>query len=429
MPRLLAALLITVCLCSAHAVEWVPYIAADKSFSLHHPAGWTVSTDGGAIQVTDPVKGTQVLVIAVPFDAAKTPQALAEGFVEILKEGAPDIKATAYTEVGETPGATVYLSLTYSLEGKAHLSDALVVKSENQATWFSISGLAEGYSQEANLDLLGTLIATIAEGPDSAPPTQNEEPDPRTQSIEASARAFLFVLQFAIGTPLPLEDEKRVLAEVKQAWAALPDAELAKYDEYVGLVAIIRSASGEKLEALREQFDEAMREALAESEGEDPSISALRRALRSGDQILVPATTPLTVRIAQGYSELLAFARVPGADSKAGIDRISTEDVQAIRTGLVEAWEGYSEGDRALLATTPALWAVYRQLLQTGTPEDQAKVREQVLRLAPKGEAAAPGTPAGPMDPASHWVMLQVQQQTFNHWRWSRGYTRTMFGY
>jgi len=438
MPRLFASIITVICLTAAVAapVEWVKYIAPNGSFSLHHPAGWEISTEGGAIQITDPASGNQVLVIPLPFDAAKSPQALAEDFVAVLREGAPDIKVTAFTEVGEEPGTVVHAAITYSFADRPHRADALVVKSEGQAVWFSISGVAEGYDQEGNLDLLSTLIGTLAEGADSQPPAVAA--DPRSQAIEINARAFLFVLQFGLGTPLPMADESRVVSELKRGWATLSDEDLAKYDQYPALVTLIRQAKGEQIDALQTQFASAIREVLDQADETDPSIAAIKNALKSGDEVLVDAETPLTTRTAQGYSELIAFAEMLRDRPESIPEQVSTERTQALRALLVEAWPGYSEDDRKLLSGTPAIWSVYRQVFRYGSGEERQQVREQLAKLAPTQEpaggtggdqsAAADGK-AEPRSMVAHWSLMEVQKMTFNHWQWCMGYKRTMFGY
>ncbi|NSW57134.1 MAG: hypothetical protein HPY44_14065 [Armatimonadetes bacterium] len=438
MPRLFAPIIAVICSTAVVAApaEWVKYIAPNESFSLHHPAGWEVSTEGGAIQITDPVSGRQILIISLPFDADKSPQALAEDFVAVLRAGAPDIKVTAFTEVGDEPGTGVHAGITYSLADAPHRADALVVKSEGQAVWFSISGVAQGYDQESNLNLLSTLIGTMAEGAGSKPPAVSA--DPRSRAIETNARAFLFVLQFGLGTPLPLVDESRVMSELKRGWARLSDEDLAKYDQYQALVTTIRQAKGEEIDKLQTQIGAAIREVLDQADETDPSISAIKSALKSGDEILVEAETPLTTRTAQGYSELIAFAETLRDKPESTPEQVSAERTQALRAQLLDAWPGYTEDDRKLVSGTPAIWSVYRQVFRYGSEEERRQVREQVAKLAPKPDPAAAnggGQPAGadgkagPMSMVAHWSLMEVQKMTFNHWQWCMGYKRTMFGW
>ena len=72
---------IPVCLCflagMANAASWTKYVAADKSYSFHYPAGWKVKPGESIIQISSPAASDEeMLVIAIPGDASKTPGSL-----------------------------------------------------------------------------------------------------------------------------------------------------------------------------------------------------------------------------------------------------------------------------------------------------------------------------------------------------------------
>ena len=93
---ILAVLLVIMAFCVAGASSaglWVKYTAPDGSCSFHYPTGWKVSYSSSIMAIDNKPTDEQLLLAGVPFDQRKSPAELAAGFVVLLKESNPNVRA------------------------------------------------------------------------------------------------------------------------------------------------------------------------------------------------------------------------------------------------------------------------------------------------------------------------------------------------
>jgi len=253
---------------------------------------------------------------------------------------------------------------------------------------------------------------------DSGPGGQNAD------KIDRNSRAFLFVLEFALGAPFTLSQEEVILAELRRGWAKRTEAELHKYDDYPVLVELILRAGQKDLDEIRLELEKSVREWLDGTDQSDPAVSIIKSQLNEKSKVLVPGAVPLTVRGATAYSEMYAFSELLGRSPDAFPGQISADQVSEIRQQLIDAWKGFSEEQRKQVATTPGLWISLRALLQHGTPQEQAKVREQIQKIAAPagGDKEEPGDlgKRAVMNVSKHMVLMEIQKMTFNQYIYSR---------
>jgi hypothetical protein len=246
----------------------------------------------------------------------------------------------------------------------------------------------------------------------------------KADMIDRNSRAFLFVLEFALGAPFTVSQEGVVLDELKRGWEERTEAELKKYDTYPVLAELILRAGQKDLDEIRVELEKNVREWLSGTDQSDPAVAVIRSQLNEKSRVLVPGTVPLTVRGATAYSEMYAFSELLGKIPEARPDQISKDQVAEIRQQLINAWKGFSEEQRKQVATTPGLWISLRALLRHGTPEEQAKVRGQIKKIASpaRGEKGEPGDlgKRAVMNVSKHMVLMEIQKMTFNQYLYSR---------
>lgn len=86
----------------------------------------------------------------------------------------------------------------------------------------SLFGPGEGYAKEQGESLLEGFVNSLAPGATSTPPTEKLGMT-LDERISQNAEAFLFVLEFSLGSPLSLADEQAILEELKQSWSQYPE--------------------------------------------------------------------------------------------------------------------------------------------------------------------------------------------------------------
>lgn len=244
----------------------------------------------------------------------------------------------------------------------------------------------------------------------------------KADAIERNSRAFLFVLEFSLGAPFTISQEKTILEELVSGWEKQTVEELKKFDAYPVIVGMIIRAGQKELDEIRLELEKAVREWLSGTDPSDPAVAAVRSQLEEKSRPLIPGAVPLTVRAATAYSEMSAFAELLGKSPAAHPDQISLEEVAEIRGQLMNAWKGFSEEQKKQVAAAPGLWISLRALLQHGTAEERAKVRGQIRRIA---EGAITGEPddAGKravMNVSKHMVLMEIQKMTFERYIYSR---------
>jgi len=414
--------------------QWQKYVAPDKAFSFHYPSGWNVKADGGAIEIGSPAGSEQIVIAGVPYDPSKTPKELAEGMIELLRQAAPDLKAENWTASAEN---MVGSQISYTEGGRNFQGAALVMKSDGAAQWFCYSCPKQAYSPERAGALLSAVISTMAPGADSEPPASPESAAAPAEGsrIERNAQAFMFVLEFALGAPLTASQEKVILVELKSDWSTRTAEELAKYDEYPSVVDGLLKAKSGDLEGIRKTLEQTVREVLDASDKTDPAMKVIRAQLEQKGKIAAAGKPPLTEMAATAYSELIAYSELLHKQPEAAPSSVSSQTVARIRKQLIKAWKGFSAKDRGEVLGTPALWVRTRKLLEYGTPEEREGVRDALRKVtatyaAPKPKQPVSSSKTSPakgsgaaMSNTKHWAMMQIQQQTFNSYMTSRGFS------
>ncbi|RPJ55479.1 MAG: hypothetical protein EHM23_26095 [Acidobacteria bacterium] len=422
----------------AAAQGWQKFVSRDRSFSFHYPRGWKASETDSAVEITNQTTNEVLLVVAIPFDAAKTPRQLAEAMVEIFRTGMPDIRASEWKSTPETRESGVHFRVKYTEEGRKYDSNVMVVKGDGQALWFSFSAPLTGYDPQRAVELLEKVVSSMAEGSASLPPESPATPAPGRApakaeiSTEKNAKAFLFVLEFALGAPLTVSQERVILTELQDGWKKESPEELRKYDQYPKLVPVILKLGQAQLEGVRGELEGAVRQWINDYRGKSESVNIIEAELKRRGRVLIAGEPPLTEMAASAYSEITAYSELLQANPEADPEDIDESTVSEIRRQLKQQWSAFSKADRELIGTTPGLWICQRTLLGHGSAPERDRTRAQIKRLsAARGQASGSGTLSAKDRETSralankmieHNVLMNIQQQTFNTYMWSRGF-------
>lgn len=416
---------------------WSKYVAADKSYSFHYPKGWKVSADDSIVGIENSKSGEQLLMVMLPYEKKKNSQQLAEGFIDLLKSDNPNVKASNWRNLEMTSDHIVF-DLTDKINNKIQLGLGIVLKDEQQAIWFSYFSPEADYYQIKAYNILYGFIASIAFGSTSVAPDVDYNTDV-AGTIDRNAKAFLFVLEFALGAPFTQSQESVILNELKKGWRHLTEEELELYSQYPDIVKSILKVKQKDLEKLRGTLEDTIEEWLDETDQTDPAVKIIRSTLKSRGKVLIKGEPPLTEMSLTAYSEIIAYSRLLQKDAKAKPEDITKKSVSDIKTQVKKVWKTFSDEDREQIATAPGLWVCLRTQLRYGTKEQQQKVRDMLIKLeeikketeADKGSEQSGETNTGtnkPMDMTSHWSMMQIQQMTFNSYMWSRGFNYSIVG-
>jgi len=246
----------------------------------------------------------------------------------------------------------------------------------------------------------------------------------KAAAIERNSRAFLFVLEFSLGAPFTISQEKTILEELRSGWEKQTDEELKKFDAYPVIVGLIIRAGQKELDEIRPDLEKTVRDWLSGADQSDPAVMAIRSRLEEKSKALIPGAVPLTVRAATAYSEMYAFSELLGRSPEAFPDEIAPDQVSEIKGQLLDTWKSFSEEQKKQVASAPGLWISLRTLLQHGTAEEQAKVRSQIRRIAaPKGKETGASNDLGKravMNMSKHMVLMEIQKMTFDRYIYSR---------
>ncbi len=419
----------------AFGQAWDKYVAPDGSFSFVYPKGWKVNQTESFIEITNGAKDEQLLVVAIPFDAAKTPRQLADGMITIFRSAMPDMTASEWKT---TPAAALFRA-RYTNEGKKYDAHVIVVKDADsaQALWFSFSGLLVGYDQARAVDVLQKVVGSVSTGaaavsPDRAPSNQSAPSGSQDGALEKNAKAFLFVLEFALGAPLTAGQERVILEELESGWRTSPAEDLRKYDQYPVIVQAIMKAGQTDLENLRAELEKSVREWIEDFRGKSESVRIVETEVKRRGRVLADGQPPLTEMAASAYSEIMAFSELLQRNNSARVGQIPDPTVLEIRQQLKNQWSTLSQADRESIATSPGLWLCLRTLMDHGSKSEQEKTRTLIRGLS--GATEGPGTGGGERlegsatsrklaeQMAKHNVLMNIQQQTFNSYMWSRGF-------
>ncbi len=425
--------------CASQAALWQKFVSADKSYSLHYPNGWKAIKRLGAVDIRNPANSEMLLIITIAENATGTPHQIADFAVKTLKQDNPDMKSFGFRDEPEMS----MFQLTFTDKGKANQGDVLVVKSGGAAFWFSFTGQAKGYDRVRALNILQGVVSSLAEGTGSKPPADSllapsapTTPDAGKLTAADKAKtkknadAFMFVLEFGLGTPLTAGQEKIILTELLKGWAQQTPEDLAKYDLYPTLVKAIMNGDKNKVEEFRKTTEATMREWLAETDQTDPAVKIVRNQLNASSKTLAEGNPPLSEMAASAYSEMMAYSVVLKKNPKATPDQLSAAVVAQYKSKIIKAWPGLSAEGKSDACTMPGVWMTIRQLIRAGTPAEQKSARATLAKVggsqqtASAGSAGSSGKGSSPVkNMIRHNVMMNIQQQTFNSYMWSRGYS------
>lgn len=411
---------------------WSKYVAKDKSYSFHYPKGWKVTADDSIVEIKNSKSGEQLLMVMLPFDKKQNSQQLAEGFIGLLKSGNPYVKASNWRSLELTEDHIVF-DLTDKINSKIQLGLGIVLKDEQQAVWFSYFSPEADYYQIKAYNILQGFMGSIAFGATSEAPDINYNTDV-AGAIDRNAKAFMFVLEFALGAPITQSQEKVILKELKNGWRYLTEEELELYNQYPDAVKLIMKVKQKDLEKLRKSLEETIEEWLDETDQKDPAVKIIRSTLKSRGKVVIEGKPPLTEMSLTAYSEIIAYSRLLQKDPKAKPEDISNKSVSDIKKQVKKVWKSFSDADKENIATAPGLWVCLRTHLRYGTKKEQNEVRDIIIKLEEvKKEPATntaenSGTVKKQLDMTSHWSMMQIQQMTFNMYMRSRGFNYSSMG-
>jgi hypothetical protein len=248
--------------------------------------------------------------------------------------------------------------------------------------------------------------------------------------LERVRRSFLFVLEFALGAPFTAAQERLILDPFNPGWwAAKSDDEKEAFGQYPQVVAWILKAGLKDLEEMRKTLEETTRDWLKASPPSDPVVAMVRARLAERGRTLVSGEPPLTEMAAAAFCELTAYSRLLRRDGSALPWQLADEEVAGVRKELLRAWSGFSASERSQVAAVPGLWLVLRALVVHGDAAQQESARRRLLAVtaadAPSGSTVANGGGRGG-DAVNkmirHNVLMNIRQQTFNTYMWSRGF-------
>jgi hypothetical protein len=291
--------------------------------------------------------------------------------------------------------------------------------------------LAAGQAGEAKVinELSRRLAAeTGAKAPAAATPAAGDT------ELDRVRRSFLFVLEFALGAPFTAAQERLILEQFSTGWWAAKSAgERKSFGQYPQVVAWVMKAGQNDLEDMRKTLEETTRQWLKESPASDPVVAMIRARLAERGRTIVAGEPLLTEMAAAAFSEIYAYSRLLRRDGTALPSQLADADAAAARRELLRAWPGFSAAERAQVATAPGLWLVLRALAIHGDSGQRDHARRRLLSLtagevpagASSGQARA-GRGGKGDDAVSamlkHNVLMNIRQQTFNTYMWSRGF-------
>ncbi len=404
---------------------WSKYVAKDKSYSFHYPSGWKVTADDSMIVIKNAKSKEELMMVMLPYEKQKTSKQLASSFITLIKDANPNLKASNWRSLSDSLGEHVVFDLSDKIGTKKHLGLGLVIKEMDQAIWFSYFSPEAEYYQIRGYSIMEGFISSMAMGTSSVAPKIDYTIDVAS-NIDKNAKGFMFVLEFALGSPLTKSQEDAIIKSLKGSWRHLSKEELKAYDEYPVLVKSIMKAKQKDMEKLRSSLEEVIKEWLDETDQKDPSVKIIKSSLDKRGKVVIKGKPPLTEMSLQAYSEIIAYSKLLQKDSTASPDKITKKSVDSVKKQVKEIWKNLSKEDKEDIATAPGLWVCIRSQYRFGTKEQRKEIRNSVKKIeqskeAPKA-ASSKTTKGGQMSMAAHNSMMQIQQMTFNTYMWSRGF-------
>jgi len=324
---------------------WSKYVNIDNNFSFHYPSGWSVSTNNSIVEAKNSTTDEQLLMVMIPFDPYKSPQDLASGFIDMLKEGNPNVRAFNWKSQPETASIQVMFHLSDNINGKEYSGLGMVIKSAQEALWFSYFAPTSDYYQVRGLNILEGFINSLSTGSASKDPNIDYSIK-IAEKIENNSKAFMFVLEFALGAPFTQSQENVILDELKDGWRYRSEEELQQYDLYPIIMENILKLGQKDLEKLRSDMEKSIREWLVETDQSDRAVKIINGQLESRGKVVIDGNPPLTEMSLTAYSEMIAYSRMLQQNPLAKPEQISQESVNEIKQQVIEVWESFSTTDK-----------------------------------------------------------------------------------
>lgn len=445
----IAALMLVSPAARAIPLTWAKYVSLDGSFSFHYPEGWKV-TEGESAVVVDGLHGDEQLCLyPLPYYQDRSPREHADLMLSALQSQNPGLQASGWQASPED--GTVLFEMAYGAGSQQYKGIGLVVKEvgSKQAIWFHYFAPSTGYSQDRGLSILAGFVASLASGSASRPPSDSGTAGGATggaaggaakspERLAENADAFMFVLEFALGSPLSLSEERMIRGELERGWSEQSDAELAAYDDYPTVVSLIMTIGDQRqLVEVQQTLARSVLEWIGESDPNDPAVAMIRAHMLKGGKIVVDGNPPLTETAATSYAELMAYAELLQADPAADPSSLARSTMEEIRGQLIQHWLQFSRDEREQIQTAPAIWTTLRKALRYGDSSDRERARSIIVKLAPeKGSGDASGGAMGIDEARADEVRARLafeiyrsSQLPLNHWMFRQGFHSTAFGY
>lgn len=350
---------------------------------------------------------------------------MAADFITLFKMNNPNIKASNCQSDLKTIDSQVFFDLTDKIDKKQYNGTGMVIKDSQQAIWFSYIAPASTYSRDRGLALLQGFIGSLSSGSESKDPKIIYDPG-LTAKIDANAKGFMFVLEFALGAPFTGNQERLILDELKSGWRSLSEKELAGYDQYQVLAKTILTMEQKDLEELRSELEKTTMEWIDESPDSDEAVKIIKDQLKTRGKEVITGNPPLTEMSLTAYSEIIAYSRLLRQNPKAMPEQISLDSVKEIKKQVQDTWKTLTVKEQQQISTVPGLWICLRTLLNNGSKSEQDKVRSELLKLTPATQTIKENTKSGtenkPMSMGKHNSLMAIKQMTFNTYMWSRGF-------
>ncbi len=433
------------CLAPVLAEAWAPWEAPDgRAFII--PEGWSGGADAEPMPAGCHLVGLkryltseEALVLYGPFPEYDDARAFGDAVLADAAQANEDFQATPWEEGAVGDGELLSCAVTYTEDEAPYRGQCCVVASAGLKALVCVTAPAGSYSPERVQALLVTLIRSgladlIGGGPAAIADLQWATLP--ASPLEEAGRGFLFVLEFGLTAPFTAEQETLILARLLEGWKRSSAEEFAPFAEYPTLARNLLHADEETVAEVRAEVETQTRAWLEESDPDDPAVRAVREQLERKGRAVVAGEPPLTEMAQAAYAEMYAFSQALAENPDASIALIDPKETDSLRQRLEASWESFSQQEREAVAQCPALWLVSRAALTYGSDAERQMARERIARVAARASETGDdgnGGGAGGETAVDRMIrsttMLQIQQQTFDHYMWCHGFRQTPFGW
>lgn len=91
---------------------WSKHVVKDKSYSFHYPSGWKVTEEESVIVIEKAKSKEQLMMVMLPYKEKNTPKQHASGFIRMIKDDNPSIKASNWRNLNEMADDHVIFDLS-----------------------------------------------------------------------------------------------------------------------------------------------------------------------------------------------------------------------------------------------------------------------------------------------------------------------------